>query len=159
VCVACLCSVEGVCECALDGLFDLLCLVHRDTTTLWAYTHGHNTPHRLHTATTSTHSTPSFVSLCTLNLFLGVPTTTFTNLWAAPFAASRYWAALTRHERALTHAPVTTPPSFDFTEFVCEDLSVEAGPASLQLAPRADIEALLVDKHWDAAQVVDVLLP
>jgi hypothetical protein len=99
------------------------------------------------------------ISLCTLNLFLGLPTTTFTNLWAAPFAASRYWAALTRHERALTHAPVTTPPSFDFTEFVCEDLSVEAGPASLQLAPRADIEALLVDKHWDAAQVVDVLLP
>ncbi len=72
---------------------------------------------------------------------------------------SRYWAALSKLERELTGAPPGTPPSFDYTDFVCEDLSTEAGPGSLQLAPREDVVRLLLEKDWDGDAVLQALLP
>lgn len=102
-----------------------------------------------------------------------------------PACSPSYWSALVTLERAAFPVPVAhaaaaapaaadggaaagagaapsagalPPPSFDFTEWVTDELSSEAGSTSLQLAPAADVARLLRENNWDAAAVVDALL-
>jgi hypothetical protein len=50
-------------------------------------------------------------------------------------------------------------PTADFNDNFVEDVSVEAGAQSLQLAPEADIRRLLQECNGDADAVFRTLLP
>lgn len=81
-----------------------------------------------------------------------------------PAPSPSYWSALVSEERsAAREAGVpdasTRPPTFDFTESVCGDLSIEGGAGSLQLAPRDEVIRLLREFHWNPDAVVRALLP
>jgi hypothetical protein len=54
---------------------------------------------------------------------------------------------------------VPTVPTADFNENFVEDVAVEAGDQSLQLAPETEIRRLLKEKNGDADAVFRVLLP
>jgi hypothetical protein len=79
-----------------------------------------------------------------------------------PVISASYASALIRFERevaAARGAPVPTVPTADFNENFVEDVAVEAGDQSLQLAPEAEIRRLLKEKNGDADAVFRVLLP
>jgi hypothetical protein len=79
-----------------------------------------------------------------------------------PVISASYASALVRFEREAAAArgdPVPAVPTADFSDNFVEDVSVEAGLHSLQLAPEADIRRMLKDLNGDADAVFRKLLP
>ncbi len=70
-----------------------------------------------------------------------------------PQPSASYWSALVRFERTLTGAPNTTPPSFDFSDWVLEDCGCTT--TGLQLGPDDVLAARLRECQWDAAAMIE----
>ena len=79
-----------------------------------------------------------------------------------PVISASYASALARFEReaaASRGEPVPAAPTFDFSDNFVEDVSVEAGQSSLQLAPETDVRRMLKEENGDADAVFRRLLP
>jgi hypothetical protein len=79
-----------------------------------------------------------------------------------PVISASYASALIRFEREAAAArgeAVPAHPTADFNDNFVEDVCVEAGAQSLQLAPEADIRRLLQECNGDADAVFRMLLP
>jgi hypothetical protein len=96
-------------------------------------------------------------------LSLGAAMELFTTSRGRPPALSTsYSTALVKFERELAAAAGgsggAVPPTFDFTDTVCADLSVEGGATSLQLAPASDIARLYRELDYDGEALLQALL-
>jgi len=80
-----------------------------------------------------------------------------------PACTPTYWTALLRLERNMFEgAGAGVPPTFDFTDWICDDLGgqgEEGRTTSLQIATDDRVAHLLQNEHdWDADAVVQELL-
>ena len=79
-----------------------------------------------------------------------------------PACTPSYWTALMRLERLVLQAGAGTPPTFDYTEWICDDVGgkgEEGRSTSLQLETDAQVAKLLRENHdWDADAVFRSLM-
>lgn len=79
-----------------------------------------------------------------------------------PVISASYASALAEFEREVAASrgdPVPASPTADFSDNFVEDVSIEAGPQSLQLAAEADVRRMLLEQKGDADAVFRRLLP